>query len=332
MIRFRYELTSFHRFLEELAVQLNTQVTVGKLKLTPEIGEGFMRVYDLPNGLQALAGEFSVRQDFLIERKKSRQEYYVFVCERIENARRVVVSIDKDTTEDKDPVFSAMYLLSFLSDLSQFVTSGSRLQTLRVILSRDWLARYLKIEELDEVLQRYLALKSRSINVKEVDFESEQLLHEIFQSREESPVENTIVQNRVMMLLENFFGWLYQQMSVSELNIRMTREEIDQILQIEQELLRDLAQPPTITQLARSAAISPSKLKRQFKDVFGLPIYVYFQKQRMAKAREMLLEGGRTIREIGMEMGFSNLSNFTLAFKKAHQLLPSELLKINTIG
>ena len=92
---------------------------------------------------------------------------------------------------------------------------------------------------------------------------------------------------------------------------------------MERELVKDLSNAPTITQLAKQAALSPSKLKKQFKDVFGLPIYEHFQKVRMTRARELLLEGGRSVKEVGMELGYSNLSNFSLAFRKVFDTLPS---------
>jgi AraC-like DNA-binding protein len=47
----------------------------------------------------------------------------------------------------------------------------------------------------------------------------------------------------------------------------------------------------------------------------------------MQKARELLLEGNRSIKSVGIELGFSNLSNFSMAFKKEFNELPSELLK-----
>ena len=116
-------------------------------------------------------------------------------------------------------------------------------------------------------------------------------------------------------------------MSVNGLRIRMSREEIEQMMRVEEQLLASLSEPPTISQLARDAAMSPSKLKKQFKDVFGLPVYEYFQKKRMQKARELLLEGNRSIKSVGMELGFSNLSNFSMAFRKEFGKLPSEMLK-----
>jgi AraC-like DNA-binding protein len=120
---------------------------------------------------------------------------------------------------------------------------------------------------------------------------------------------------------------MYQQMSVTELKIRMNREEIEQMLKIEELLLADMAKAPTINQLAREAAMSPSKLKKQFKDVFGQPIYEYYQKKRMQKARELLQEGNRSVKSVGIEMGFANLSNFSLAFRKEFGELPSDVIK-----
>ncbi len=102
-------------------------------------------------------------------------------------------------------------------------------------------------------------------------------------------------------------------------------------MKVEESLTADLSNAPTIKQLSVQAAMSPSKLKKQFKDVYGMPIYEYYQKKRMEKARELLLEGKRTIKAVGRELGFSNLSNFSVAFRKEHHLLPSELLKTKEV-
>ncbi len=331
MIRFRFALTTFQELLQEMSETLSAPLQDDTLFLPASAGSGYMKAVSLPNGLEAFIGDFTIKQDLLWERVRFNKEFYVFICDKAEHVKKFVVDIDQDRLEKKDAQFSAMYLLSYLSDLSQFATAGTHISTLRVILNKDWLAKYLRIDQLDEVLQRYLALKSKSVHVRDFDFDSQQLINEILHPDKDSPVEKAFVQNRIMMLLENFFSWLYQQMSVMELKIKMSREEIDQITVVEQELLSNLAQAPTISQLARQAAMSPSKLKKQFKDVYGSPIYEYFQKNRMQKAREMLLEGNRSVKAVGMELGFSNLSNFSLAFKKEFDELPSELLKSSAL-
>ena len=47
----------------------------------------------------------------------------------------------------------------------------------------------------------------------------------------------------------------------------------------------------------------------------------------MQKARIMLLTGEHSIKDVGYTLGYANLSNFTLAFKKEFKMLPSDLLK-----
>lgn len=324
-------MSSFSDLLQNLGAKMVTPFEDDCLIFPETVGVGYLKSVSLPNGLEALIGDLTLKQDLLIERSRINKEFYVFICDRVTGIKKLFVDIDKDRLENRNAEFSAMYLLSFLSDLSQFTTAGTQLSTVRVIISKDWMAKYLKMEELDDVLQRYLALKSKSIHVRDFDFDSQVLMDEILNPPSDSLLEKTYIQNRVMLLLENFFAWMYQQMAMMELKIKMTRDEIDQISEVENQLLSNLSQAPTINQLARQAAMSPSKLKKQFKDVFGLPIYEYFQKNRMQKARQLLLEGNRSVKAVGMEMGFSNLSNFSLAFKKEFRELPSELLKSNVL-
>nr|WP_255551783.1 helix-turn-helix transcriptional regulator [Aridibaculum aurantiacum] len=74
------------------------------------------------------------------------------------------------------------------------------------------------------------------------------------------------------------------------------------------------------------AAMSPSKLKNSFKEIYGMPVYQYYQKHRMNKAKAMLLSRKYSVKEVGMELGYSNLSNFAKAFKKSFDQLPSDIL------
>jgi AraC-like DNA-binding protein len=72
--------------------------------------------------------------------------------------------------------------------------------------------------------------------------------------------------------------------------------------------------------------MSPTKLKREFKAMYGLPIYEYYQKNRMIRARSLLLEGKYAIKEVGIMVGYSNLGHFAGSFRKEFGLLPSEVV------
>jgi AraC-like DNA-binding protein len=100
------------------------------------------------------------------------------------------------------------------------------------------------------------------------------------------------------------------------------------MMEVESQLVQSFEKPPlTIDQLAVKFAIGTSKLKRHFKQVYGLPVYEYFQKHRMQRAKEMLLSGDFSVKEAGYKLGYQNLSNFANAFKKEFGVLPSEVSK-----
>jgi AraC-like DNA-binding protein len=326
VFEFKFSIKQFGELLKELALVMNTSVTDGKLVLNGYPGKGYLQNIILPNKLDTLIVDLDLTDDTWISRLKSNQEYYVFICEEIVGSG-LVTKVDDVRAEKTDDQIANVYLVSFLSDLRQFAKAGSKISGIRVILSPEWMASYLRIGQMDEVLQRYLTLKAKSIHVREMDFETHKLLQEVINPPEEIPMKNAYLQNRIMKILEIFFSWLYQQMSVLKLEVNISRDEIEKIMEVEKVLLGNLAQAPTITELSRFIAVSPSKLKKQFRDMYGLPPYEYFQQHRMQKAKELLTDGKRSVKDVGRELGYSNLSNFTLAFRKVFHVNPGELKK-----
>ena len=144
---------------------------------------------------------------------------------------------------------------------------------------------------------------------------------------DDNPLRLTIIQNRVMLMIERFFSSLFEKMRNPAFKIALSSEDIGRVMNIERLLTKNLfSTPPSIQQLARIAAVSESKLKKDFKTMYGFPIYEYYQKARMHAAQDRLLTGRFSVKEVAMELGYSNLSNFTIAFKKEFGILPSQLL------
>ena len=114
--------------------------------------------------------------------------------------------------------------------------------------------------------------------------------------------------------------------------MQFKEEEIAQLVKAETMLLEDFGKtPPTINQLSRLCAMSPTKFKNDFKALYGLPVYEYYQQHRMAYARSLIQEGEYAIKEVGMMVGYSNLGHFAAAFKKEYAMLPSEWMHANRI-
>lgn len=92
-------------------------------------------------------------------------------------------------------------------------------------------------------------------------------------------------------------------------------------------LLADLAGPPTIEQLARASGINAFALKQGFKRLFGLPVHALYQQERMRAAWQLIASGQASVSEAGARLGYTNMSHFGTAFRKAFGVLPGELRK-----
>jgi AraC-like DNA-binding protein len=135
-----------------------------------------------------------------------------------------------------------------------------------------------------------------------------------------------VIQNRVMLLIEKFFRSILSKMGDKYKAVNINDTSIKRVMLIESILVSNLsAPPPTIPLLARKAMMSETKLKNLFKQVYGLSLYEYYQKNRMLRARQLLRTKKFSVKETGTALGFKNLSNFTIAYKKEFNVLPSEM-------
>jgi AraC-like DNA-binding protein len=83
--------------------------------------------------------------------------------------------------------------------------------------------------------------------------------------------------------------------------------------------------PPTLRDISRQIGLNEFKLKRGFKEYFGTTIYKYITRLRMELARNLLLEGSKSIGQISVEVGYRHQTHLTDAFKRYFGILPSEV-------
>lgn len=84
--------------------------------------------------------------------------------------------------------------------------------------------------------------------------------------------------------------------------------------------------PLTIKELSRKVAMNECYLKKGFKALTGKTIHEYTQDLRISKAKEMLQQQGLSVSDVANTLGFSSISHFSTAFKKATGMKPCELL------
>jgi AraC-like DNA-binding protein len=100
---------------------------------------------------------------------------------------------------------------------------------------------------------------------------------------------------------------------------RLSQERVERVIGV----LKDcLANPPSLEELGRRVGCSPFHLSRLFTAQVGKSIWSYLRDLRMERAAELLTEGKLNVTETSLEVGYSSLSHFTVAFRETFGCCP----------
>ena len=84
----------------------------------------------------------------------------------------------------------------------------------------------------------------------------------------------------------------------------------------------------SLTTLAELARLSPFHFARVFKQSFGLPPQRYLTLRRIERAKELLRQPDLSVTRIGLNVGFSDTSSFSAAFRRETGVTPTDFRRV----
>lgn len=107
---------------------------------------------------------------------------------------------------------------------------------------------------------------------------------------------------------------------------KSTREEIYKRLLLALEYLhQSYKQSFDLEEVANKAYLSKFHFLRMFKQAFGKTPFQYHQMLKMKDARKQVESGSKSIKEIGFELGFAEISSFSKSFYNYFGVYPTKL-------
>ncbi|MFT8350191.1 AraC family transcriptional regulator [Clostridium saccharoperbutylacetonicum] len=85
----------------------------------------------------------------------------------------------------------------------------------------------------------------------------------------------------------------------------------------------------TVAELSQLVRLSLTYLSEAFKDATGYSIIKFFNKMKIDKAKELIIEGDKKIKEVAGLLGFSDEFYFSRMFKNIEGISPSEFYSRN---
>lgn len=328
MIHVSYDDISYKTLYPKFAKAFAAPFEKHKIVLPPHVGNGYFELVPLGDELFASIENFHSAIEIKFCRKKRKENFYILHFDELKGVHDLSIQIDGEVVGARGQTISTAMLTSNQFDFCYILPKGSKVRSLYILLTEEWMKEYLELDSEVEVLKTYLSLRMKHLNREPFNPDYRKYFAQIFETPEHKPLRELHLRNSIMMLIEVFFSRLFRKMKEVEDSpiLKMDNKDLYKLMEVEWMLVKDFSKaPPTITDLATYTNMSVSKLKSAFKKVYGTGIYEYFQKSRMHKARTLLVTNGFTVKEVGMKLGYTNLSNFSLAFKKEFGVLPSHL-------
>ena len=304
--------------LKRLAQLLGTEVKNRRLEIPENFGKGYCAGFVFNEHIRMLISNYELNEDLMVENPE------------INASKRMIFFKFQNIFPKTVEVSTGKHLM----EMPSVLIATSRMNT-------------------DDVIS--IHTNTAVINI-EVDAN---YLNGIFDLSGKSPVLHSLLQNTQPLLFEQMiypslqkivteivtesvdetFKLFFLRIKAEELVCRLLMElekrdekhlyalnaiDIQAIYTVKEQILEHPESPPVIKELAVCANMSPSKLKRLFKQIFGNSIFSYYQEFRMKEAARLLKEEKLSVSDVGYQLGFINLSHFSRVFNEHIGMKPKQ--------
>jgi len=327
LLELYYNDSNYADFIHTCARLFNTKAAKNHLAIPANYGKGYLTAFVLPEGISVLLGDTAFKEDIYLQRNACPNHQF-FVLQVNEVTGGEEKPLKQPAGADVQNMQHSLVHLANSLVLARFIIPAHiRVRTVKLIFEKQHLLNLVGQETADKFIAGYFSSLVKKANTEALDAEYRGLLHELLKFNDDHPLKNAFLCNRVLLLLERFLLHFLERMHPGESAINLKDDEINKLIKVEALLVKDFSTaPPTIAALSKISAMSPTKLKKDFKTMYGMPVYEYYQKNRMMRAKALLEEENYAIKHVGMMVGYANLGHFAASFKKEFGILPSELI------
>ncbi len=315
--------------ISRIATIQKTKVENNKLFLDTSFVKGHFAALSFNNGIECLAAQYKLKQDFHLHKIPANKTKYILRIDEIRDSVNSLVEVEGKYTSFHNKNYTST-LLTSKQEFTFICSSNSRIRSVEIIIPVKWMEKKIIRKDALQLLSTYLSKNGINVqfDLKEINVKSH--FNKIIQG---SMLDNlALCEESISVLLEKYIINLNEKLiqKANAQKIKIVKDEIARLIAVKDFLIQDLsASPPSFSALTSLAAMSSTSLKTKFKKMYGENVYEFFQRKRMQKARVMLLTRRYSIKEIGTKLGYLNLSNFSIAYKKEFGELPSDLSKIS---
>ncbi|AUD05826.1 helix-turn-helix domain-containing protein [Spirosoma pollinicola] len=298
----------FKRFAD----RLNTAVdATGKVIIPAQFGKGYLQRFKFSPGLRMMIRDYELKEDLLIKRTTA----------QVETEKVIVIFHNLSVSESenynsgiKTNLLQSVQIFSGNIDAEMFFPSMILIKSIVIGIDIDYLKELLKVDYGNNIIGTITSHHQSFLFEEQLPAGIQKVAHEMLTSHIPDKLTNFYYKVKAEELLCLLIAELLKRenTTVSALN----SNDVQTIYKIRDTILTQLDTPPNLDALATVANFSKSKLKRLFKQIFGISLFHYYQSFRMQEAANLLRAHKLSVSEVGFRLGFSNMSHFTRLFEE----------------
>ncbi len=317
-----YTLMPPEELYSKLHAKIPSEIHGNKLLFNETLGKADFTFLEVQPGLWGQKLHFELTKNLEFKRQPLAENYFFQIDFYLSSTDITSVINNKTLTRNFEHVNLVLTSSMLTSRIN--VPANKQINVFNILFSREWL--------LKNVIPDYKSLNEffRS-NVpiclsENLDYKLKDLVKRIDFGHNNKLTSMSIIIQIVDYLFLKFGGreLLKEKSSVHH-------KDFESLVKIREALDANPQQEIFLNDLACKAGMSLSKFKRLFKQIFGTTPYKYHLENKMEKAMETIKDGHYSVTETGFLLGYSNLSQFSKAFKNHFGILPRDVKPIQNI-
>lgn len=312
-------------WLQMIAEQLSVPVINDEVHLPMMFGQGVFKQYYPCEWLTISYSKIKVYEPMRIHRlgrKNTDLVPIVFYIDRFEQL------VDNEIFSVGRTEYNGIYMHSSEIDSKWTIPANNKWNiTLALTFNRERLIK--DLGDMDNTYIQELLLNGASFYVFE-SFNAQmlELTEELIKCIElETNTLNYLqIYGKSLLLFYQYIKQLNLR-TYPDSNRKLHPSDIEMLFNVRKKIIDNITSPPLLSELAKDANMSVSKLQKCFKQVFGASISQFALHEKMKIAQKLLSSEFKSVSEIGYKLGYSNLSHFSKAFFNEFNINPSDYLR-----
>lgn len=149
------------------------------------------------------------------------------------------------------------------------------------------------------------------------------LFRQLFTLRADDAWTRIEAQAIALQIIARLLSTWRDQPKNSAILVRLRPSERAALIKLRGEIDQDATQVISIAEAQRRCGLNRNKIHYGFKEMFGTSLHRYCTDLRLQRAADLLRTTDLTIAEVAEQIGFSEATNFTAAFRQRFGCLPS---------